>query len=93
MWASVVAAPQTLEQGLVVVMLGLSCSAACGVFPDQESNLCLVHWQADSSPLSRQGSPGFCFSPKQIIEFLAVIVPRQVQAVISSPPSVPAMSA
>ena len=25
-----------------------SCSAACGIFPDQGSNPCLLHWQADS---------------------------------------------
>ena len=31
---------------------GLSCSAACGTFPDQGSNLCLLPWQVDSSPLS-----------------------------------------
>ena len=35
-----------------------SCgSAASGLFPDQESNLCLLYWQVDSSPLSHQGSP------------------------------------
>ena len=28
-----------------------------GVFPPQESNLSLLHWQADSLPLSHQGSP------------------------------------
>ena len=28
-----------------------------GVFPDQGSNLRLLHWQADSLPLSHQGSP------------------------------------
>ena len=27
---------------------GLSCSAACGIFPDQESNPCPLHWQVDS---------------------------------------------
>ena len=26
----------------------LSCSTACGIFPDQVSNLCPLHWQADS---------------------------------------------
>ena len=26
----------------------LSCSAACGIFPDQVSNPCPLHWQADS---------------------------------------------
>ena len=32
----------------VVVAHGLSCSAACGIFPDQGSNPCLLHWQVDS---------------------------------------------
>ena len=27
------------------------------VHPDQGSNLCLLHWQVDSLPLSHQGSP------------------------------------
>ena len=35
---------------------GLSCSEACGIFPDQGWNLCLQHWQVDSLPLSHQGS-------------------------------------
>ena len=36
---------------------GLSSSAACGVFPDQGSNLCLLFWQVDSLLVSHQGSP------------------------------------
>ena len=36
---------------------GLSCSAARGIFPDQELNPCPLHGQADSYPLRRQGSP------------------------------------
>ena len=28
-----------------------------GVFPTQESNPCLLHWQADSLPRNHQGSP------------------------------------
>ena len=43
--------------GSVVVAHGLSCSTACGIFPDQGSNLCPLHWQADSQPLRHQGSP------------------------------------
>ena len=39
----------------------LSCSEACGVFPNQGSNLCLLHWQADSLPLSHQDSPAPAF--------------------------------
>ena len=30
---------------------------ACGIFLDQGLNLCLLYWQADSLPLSHQGSP------------------------------------
>ena len=41
----------------VAVAHGLSCSVACGIFPDQESNLYPLHWQADSLPLMHQGSP------------------------------------
>ena len=40
----------------------LRCSAACGIFPDQGLNPCLLHWEVDSSPLSHQGSPTLCFS-------------------------------
>ena len=43
--------------GSVVVAYGPSCSAACGIFPDQGSNPCALHWQADSQPLRHQGSP------------------------------------
>ena len=44
--------------GSVIVAHGLSCSAAYGIFPDQGSNPCPLHWQADSQPLRHQGSPG-----------------------------------
>ena len=43
--------------GSVIVAHGPSCSAACGIFPDQGSNSCPLHWQADSQPLRHQGSP------------------------------------
>ena len=46
--------------GSVVVAHGPSCSAACGIFPDQGSNPCPLHWRADSQPLRHQGSPCFC---------------------------------
>ena len=46
--------------GSVVVAHGPSCSAACGILPDQGSNSCPLHWQADSQPLRHQGSPA-CF--------------------------------
>ena len=46
--------------GSVIMAHGPSCSAACGIFPDQGSKPCPLHWQADSQPLRHQGSPVFC---------------------------------
>ena len=43
--------------GSAIVAHGPSCSAACGILPDQGSNPCTLHWQADSQPLRHQGSP------------------------------------
>ena len=43
--------------GSAVVAHGPSCSAARGILPDQGSNPCPLHWQADSQPLCHQGSP------------------------------------
>ena len=52
-----VAAASGLESiGSVVMAHELGCFTACGIFPDQRSNLCLLHWQVDSSLLSHQGS-------------------------------------
>ena len=47
--------------GSVIVAHGPSRSAACGIFPDQGSNPCPLHWQADSQPLRHQGSPKSVF--------------------------------
>ena len=43
--------------GSVIVAHGPSCSAACGILPDQGPNPCPPHRQADSQPLHHQGSP------------------------------------
>ena len=43
--------------GSVIVAHRLICSMACGIFPDQGSNPCPLHWQAGSQPLCHQGSP------------------------------------
>ena len=62
--ASLVAEHGLRSTGSVGVVNGLSCSTACRIFPDQGSNLhllCLLHWQADSLPLSHQGSPRLVF--------------------------------
>ena len=45
----------------VVVAHRPSCSMACRIFPDQGSNPCPLHWQADSQPLRHQGSLGCLF--------------------------------
>ena len=47
--------------GSVIVAHGPSCSAACGILPDQGSNPCPLHKQADSQPLRHQGSPTHLF--------------------------------
>ena len=68
-WCAVLSLSQPLSlqstgsrhAGSVVVAHGPSCPAACGTFPDQGSNPCPLHWQADSQPLRHQGSPSFCF--------------------------------
>ena len=43
--------------GSTIAARRLSCIVACRIFPDQESNPCLLHWQVDSSPLCHQGIP------------------------------------
>ena len=43
--------------GSAIVAHGPSRSAACGIFPDQGSNPCPPHCQADSQPRRHQGSP------------------------------------
>ena len=43
--------------GSVIVAHGSSCSVARVIFPDQDSNPCPLHQQADSQPLRHQGSP------------------------------------
>ena len=49
------------SMGSAVVAHGPSCSMACGILPDQGSNPCPLHWQADSQPLRHQGSPHFIY--------------------------------
>ena len=54
--------------GSAVVAHGHSCSAACGILPDQGSNPCPLHWQADSQPLCHQGSPYLLFLSFLLVE-------------------------
>ena len=56
-WPLLLRSTGSRRAGSVVVAHGPSCSAACGILPDQGSNPCPLHWQADSQPLCHQGSP------------------------------------
>ena len=56
--------------GSVIVAHGPSRFAACGIFPDQGSNPCPLHWQADSQPLRHQGSPLECIFKVSLIYVL-----------------------
>ena len=47
--------------GSAIVAHVPSRSAACGILPDQGSNPCPPHRQADSQPLRHQGSPQLLF--------------------------------
>ena len=51
--------------GSATVAHGPSCSAACGILPDQGLNPCPLHWQADSQPPRHQGSPSMKFLCKK----------------------------
>ena len=55
-WHQQLQLPGSGAQALVMAH-GLSCPMAFGIFLDQGSNPCFLHWQVDSSLLSHQGSP------------------------------------
>ena len=55
--ASLVAEHELWSTDSVVSDQRLSCSLACGIFLDQGSNLCLLHWQVNYLPQSHQGNP------------------------------------
>ena len=64
-------------------MPGLSCF---GILPDQGSNLCLLHWQADSLPMSHWGSPKL--SHFKLISFIDIWLLYSVVFVSGIQPSV-----
>ena len=59
----------SLGKGSILVANRLCCSEACGIFLDQGSNLCLLHWQADPLLLCHQGSPCFYRNEKPLKGF------------------------
>ena len=60
-WPLLLRSTGSRHAGSAIAAHGPSCSVACGIFPDQGSNPCALHWQADSQPLRHQGSPVFKF--------------------------------
>ena len=52
--ASVAAVSSLQSTASIVVVRRLSCSTTHGTFLDQGLNPCLLHWEADSLPLSHQ---------------------------------------
>ena len=66
--------------GSVIVAHGPSCPAACGILPDQGSNPCPLHWQADSQPLRHQGSPSYVFNclivgiARQLVDAFVILI-------------------
>ena len=52
----IVVASLVAARSSVIVLQGLSCSKACGIFLGQGSDPCPLHWQVDSYPLCHQGS-------------------------------------
>ena len=56
-WPLLLRSTGSRRAGSVIVAHGPSCSVARGILPDQGSNPCPLHWQADSQPLRHQGSP------------------------------------
>ena len=68
----------------VIVVHRPSCSTACGIFPDQGSNPCPLHWQADSQPLHHQGSPLSLFERVLITDSISLLVIGLFRCPISS---------
>ena len=58
---------------------GPSCSAACGILPDQGPNPCPRHWQTDSQPLCHQGRPLSWFLITKLLS-LNIIYPKRLLA-------------
>ena len=60
--------------GSAIVAHGPSHSAACGILPDQGSNPCPLHWQADSQPPRHQGSLENTYLNKLLILYICPLL-------------------
>ena len=69
--ASAAAAPGFWSTASVEVVHGLSCSTECGIFLNQGSNPCLLHWQAffTTEPPGNPCLWFFCFSLKSLLVY------------------------
>ena len=84
-WPLLLRSTGSRRAGSVVVAHGPSCSMACGIFPDQGSNPCPLHWQADSQPLRHQGSPHtieFYISASIIVNHTSCFLKNQCENLI-----------
>ena len=68
---SAAAAPGLWSTGLVAVARGLGCSVACGIFPDQGLNPCLLHWRRTLSQRApREALPLGCEDERDSVKRL-----------------------
>ena len=92
--ASVVAtreAPRLWSIGSVVVVHGLSCSTACGIFLDQGLNPCLLlQWQKDSLPLELPGKPKILLCKKLKVDLKFISTCLNSPGPVTTPSSFPA---
>ena len=51
-WLLLLRSTGSRATGSIVVLHGRNCFTACGIILDQGANLCLLHWQDNSLPLS-----------------------------------------
>ena len=66
---------QAPECGLIVAH-GLSCPTACGMFPEQGSNLCPLHWLTTGPPWKSEIQLGFwmlILYPAILLDLLLVV--------------------
>ena len=91
-WPLLLRSTGSRRAGSVVVAHGPSCSTACGICPEQGSNLCPLHRQADSQPLRHQGSPHYfffsvyIFISMKVVQFPRILFSFTLASSLSTPP-------
>ena len=74
-----VAVPRGLcSTGSIVAADRFTCSETCEIFPDQGLSSCLLPWQTDSLPLSRQGSPSASIIHTHISILFQILFPYRL---------------